>query len=194
MVQRGDDEIILLKIVNSIFAAHQSHQVKSDAVGARIIQRKNAFAIAGDDPRAINAQARSFLYQPELHRVPIEPRQFMQRAKAQRPQPTFAIGHHIIGKHRISQHWHMAEHVMENVRFLQIVNLVWRADKIACGETAVGEMIKEHIIRYQPRHRNNLPPRRRHQSRVELDIIGNARLFEFQHVNPAQKRLGSSAR
>ena len=40
----------------------------------------------------------------------------------------------------------MAEDVMENVRFLQIVELFGRTNEIARGETPVREMIEKHIV------------------------------------------------
>src|SRR3546814_2998505 len=80
----------------------------------------------------------------------------------------------------------------EDVGFLKIIELLRRADEIARREAPVREMVKEHIVGDEPRHRDHLPPRRRRQPRVELTIIGNARLFEAQHVDAAQKSLRSA--
>ena len=55
-------------------------------------------------------------------------------------------------------------------------------------------MIEKHCVGDQPRHRDDLPPCRRHQPRIELAIIGNSRLFEPQHIDAAQKGLGRTAR
>src|SRR3546814_9060178 len=81
----------------------------------------------------------------------------------------------------------MAEDVVEDVGFLQIVELLRGADEIARGKAPVGEMVEEGGVGYQPRHRDDPPPGRRHQPRVEVAVVGNARLFEPQHVDDAQR-------
>src|SRR3546814_7952746 len=83
----------------------------------------------------------------------------------------------------------MAEDVVEDVGFLKIVELLRRADEIARGKAPVREMVEKDVVGDEPRHRDDLPSRRRHQSRVERAVIGNARLFEAQHVDTAQKSL-----
>ncbi len=57
----------------------------------------------------------------------------------------------------------MAEHVVEDVGLLQIIELVAPADEIARDEAAVGEMLEEHLVGHQPGHGDHLPARRRHQ-------------------------------
>jgi len=88
----------------------------------------------------------------------------------------------------------MAEYVVKDVGFLQIVELRRRANKISRGKAPVRKMVEKDFVGDEARHRDHLPPRRGHQPRVELAIIGNARLFEAQHIDTAQKRVGGAAR
>ena len=60
----------------------------------------------------------------------------------------------------------MSEHVVKNIGFLQIIELLRRADKIACRKAAVSEMIEEHFIGDQSGHGDDLPTGRCHQTRV----------------------------
>src|SRR3546814_13243655 len=82
----------------------------------------------------------------------------------------------------------MAENVVKDVGFLQIVELLRRADEIARRKAAMGEMVEKDIVGNQPRHRDHPPPGRVNQSRDEVAIAGDARLFESQHVASAQAR------
>ena len=81
----------------------------------------------------------------------------MQLSEAHRPLATLAISFHEISKHRIGQHRHMAENVVENVRLLKIVELFFRPDEGARREAAIGEMVEEHLIRHQFRHGHDTP-------------------------------------
>ncbi len=77
----------------------------------------------------------------------------------QRPHPALAIGLHVIGEDRMGQHRDMAEHVVEDVRLLDIVELVGAADELAGGKAAVGEMVEEDLVGHQRRHRDHAPAR-----------------------------------
>ena len=81
----------------------------------------------------------------------------------------------------------MAEHVVEDVGLLQIVELVGPADEIAGDEAAVGEMIEEHLVGHQPRHRHHLPAGGLHQPLGQFLEIGDAGLRQPQHVEPGKK-------
>ena len=189
-----DHEIILLIIVDPVFRPHHPLQIEADTIGAVAIQREFAFAIAGDNSRAIDAQALGLLHQPEFHRVPVEPRQLFERAKLQRPFAATPIGRHIIAERLVGEHRHMAEHIVKDIRLLQIIELVRAANEIAGHETPIGQMIEEHIVRYQPRHRHDLPARRRHQPFVEFGEVRNTWLGQLQHVQPLQELLRSAPR
>jgi hypothetical protein len=87
----------------------------------------------------------------------------------------------------------MAEHVVEDVRFLQIIELVGPADEIARDEAAIGHMIEEHLVGHQPGHRDDLPAGQLHQPFGQLLEIGNAGLRQLEHVEPAQIGLRRAA-
>ena len=129
----------------------------------RILQRVARFGGRRHDAGAKNAQALRRVQQPKLDRVPIEPGQVVQPAQTQGAQPSLAISLHVVGEDRIGQHRHMAEHVMENVRLLQIVKLIGAADKSARGKTAVGQVRVEYLVWNQPGHGNHTPAGERGQ-------------------------------
>ena len=150
--------------------------------------------MAGDDPRAIDAQPVCFLDQAELDSVPIEPGEMIEAVIFQGPQAAPAIGRHIIGKDRVREHRHMAEHVMKHVRFLQIIKLFASADEITGNKATIGEVIEKNIIGNQPRNRDHFPAGRIHQSIGKLGKVGNARLGEIEYINSVQKGLACTAR
>src|SRR3546814_3196062 len=108
--------------------------IKADAVGAGCVEREAAVGEARDNARAVDAQRARFLDQPELHRVPIEPPEIFERVKPHRALPAAAISGEIIGEHRVREHRHMAEHVVKDVGFLQIIELIGPPDEIARSE------------------------------------------------------------
>ena len=56
-----------------------------------VIERENAFAKARHDASAIDAETRRLLDQAEFDRVPVKPRQFLQRPELKRAEATLAI-------------------------------------------------------------------------------------------------------
>ena len=159
MFERGNHEIILLVIVNPILSAHQAQQIKTDTIGAGIVEAENALTIAGYDTRAVNTQPRWFLDQTKLDRIPVQPRKLMQCAKAKAAQSALPISDHIIGENRVREHRDMAENIVEHIGFLKVIELFGRADKIACRKTPICEVIEKHIVGNKPRHRDDLPTR-----------------------------------
>ena len=51
----------------------------------------------------------------------------------------------------------MAKDIMENVRFLQVVQLVGMTNELAGRKTTVGKVVEEDGVRDQTRHRHNGP-------------------------------------
>ena len=77
----------------------------------------------------------------------------------------------------------MAEHIVEHVRLLEVVDLVGRADEIARDEAAMGEMIEERLVGDQPGHRDHLPAGELHQpfgQRVEARDAGPVHAQEIE--------------
>ncbi|MEJ1970504.1 MAG: hypothetical protein WDN03_18030 [Rhizomicrobium sp.] len=127
-------------------------------LGEGALDRVDRFRPAGRDARAVEAHAIDAFDQPELDRVPVEPRQVLERPElVQRPLAALAIGFHVIGEDRVGQHRHMAEHVVEDIGLLQIVELAGAADELAGREAPVGEMVEEDLVRHQRRHRDDAP-------------------------------------
>ena len=80
----------------------------------------------------------------ELDRVPVKPREVVQRTEfLKRALAALAIGLHVIGEHGMGEHRHMAEHVVEDVRLLDVVELVGAADELACGKRRLARWSKK---------------------------------------------------
>src|SRR3546814_21116085 len=79
-----------------------------------VIKREKTFATAGNDACPIDAKLSFFPHQPELHRMPVKPRQPVQRAILQTAQAPAPISLHIIGEDRVREQGHMAKDIMEH--------------------------------------------------------------------------------
>ncbi len=139
----------------------------------RIVEAVYRFAGRGENPRAVDPQPLLCRKQPKLDGVPIKPRQVTQMAEAQRLQPALAVGLHVIGENRVHQHRHMAVDVVEDVRLLQVVELVAMPDETGRGEAPAGEKRKKHVVGNQPRHRDDAPPGHPVEDVAEAAEIGN---------------------
>ena len=73
--------------------------------------------------------------QAELDRVPVHAREVRQHAELLRAQAAVAVGLDVVGDHRVHQHRHVAEHVVEDVGLLEVVELVRLADEAARRES-----------------------------------------------------------
>ena len=85
----------------------------------------------GGDARPIDAQGPLFLDQAEFHGIPVDPGKLIEHSQRPGAQTALAIGLDEIGQHRIHEHRYMAEHVMEDIRLLQVIELVGIADEAA---------------------------------------------------------------
>ena len=108
-----------------------------------------------------------------------------------RPQPlgaqtAFAVGLQIIGEHRMHQHRHVAEDIVEDVGLLEVVELR-SARRMNCPgrEAAMREMVEEHLGRHEPRHGHDLPTgTRRHQHLAEPAEIEDRLGADRQRLHP----------
>ncbi len=133
--------------------------------------------------RAEDAQPRRRRQQPELDRIPIEPREIGELAARQRPQSTLAIGLQKARIDRIREQWDMAEYVVKDIRLLQIVERLLRADEGAGGKAPIGEMLEENIVRHEAGDRNDAPAGQRREPRAQRVEIGNAVRRQLQRVH-----------
>ena len=81
----------------------------------------------------------------------------------------------------------MAEDIVKDIGFLEIVELFGGADEAPRHETPLGKMAKEHIIGYQPWHRHDLPAGQVEQPRRQFSKIGNARPGHLEHIDTGEK-------
>jgi len=117
----------------------------------------------------------------------------VERAQAFGAQPALAVGLHVVGEDRVGEHRDMPEHVVEDVRLLDIVEAVGGPDEIARRKAPVGEMLEEDVVGHQARHRDDLPAGDRLEvggQRLEIgDPIG-----ELQLLQPCQEFVACPAR
>jgi len=193
LLEAVDHEIGLLVIVDPVMGAHHALHVERDPVGRRIVEREDALAAGGDDARAVDVQGVAVSDQAELDRVPIKAGEFVDRIELLGAQTALAISLHIIGEDRVGEHRHMAEHVVEDVGLLQIIELVGFADELAGDEAAIGEMLEEDIVGDEARHRDHRPAGGPAQFLVEFVEIGNSGAGEMEHVEPIEEFLRGAA-
>ena len=67
------------------------------------------------------------------------------------------VGRHVIGKHRIEQQRHMAEQVVEHVRFGDVVDLVGTTDPPSHRKAPIGQMLEEIKFRQETFDPDQLP-------------------------------------
>src|SRR3989344_1949188 len=79
--------------------------------------------------------------------------------------------------------------VVKNIRLLNIVELVFAADKTGGGEASVRQMFEKYRIVDESRYHNNLPPGLSVQHIIELAKIRNASGHYTQLFEPIQKLL-----
>ena len=82
----------------------------------------------------------------------------------------------IIGEERVGEHGDMAEHLVKEVGFLQIIHLVRLADEGGHREFAIGEHVKKRLRRHQTRYPDHLPAGELHQFFIHPVEMRNARL------------------
>ncbi|MNT26389.1 hypothetical protein D3C72_1619600 [compost metagenome] len=87
----------------------------------------------------------------------------------------------------------MAEHVVEAVRLLQVVQLLGLAHPPAGREAAVGQVLEEHLVRHQAGHGDHLPAGGTHQGLVELAEVRHAVLFHAQRGQALQEFVADPA-
>ncbi len=87
----------------------------------------------------------------------------------------------------------MAEDVVEDVRLLEIVELLGPADEATGGEAPVGQVIKEHLIGHETRHRHNGPAGEGVELAVHLAEVGNAFAVQVQRPQAVEEGLAGAA-
>src|SRR5690606_13584499 len=159
LLEAVDDEVGLLVVVDAVARAHDPLEVEADAVGRRRLQAVHRLAAGRDDAAAVDAQPAGLADEPELHRVPVQPGQVLQRVRADgvRLDPAAAIGGHVVGEHRVHQQRHVAEEVVEEVRLLDVVDLLGAADPPGDREAPVGQVVEEVEFGQQALHADQAP-------------------------------------
>ncbi len=87
----------------------------------------------------------------------------------------------------------MAEHIVEAVGLLQVIELLGLAHPPARGKAAVGQVLEEHGIRHQAGHRHHLPAGGAHQGFIELVEAGHAVALHAQRGQALQEFIADAA-
>jgi hypothetical protein len=147
-------------------------------------QREAALAEAGEDAGAVDPGPVVLAGEAELDRVPVEARDPLQCAHLHRREAELAQFLHEIGDLGQSEEGDVAEHVVKDIRLLQIIELRALADEIAGGEAALAEMVEEDVLGDEARNGDHDPAGARAEPRVEVAKFGDARPIDPQHVQP----------
>ena len=87
----------------------------------------------------------------------------------------------------------MPEDIMENVRLLEVVELIGPPDEVSRREASIGEMLEEHFVRNQSRNGNDLPPCVLHQHLTQAAEVGNRVGSDRQGTHALHELVASAA-
>ena len=107
----------------------------------------------------------------------------MQLSALHSAQTALSISFHELGKHRVCQHWHVAENIMENIWLLKVFKFLFRSDERTSRKAAIGEMIKEDLIRHQLGYGHDAPASFLFQLVAQLLHIRDAALRQAKRLN-----------
>src|SRR5690606_8539995 len=93
----------------------------------------------------------------ELDRIPVQPREKLQRVQTFGLEAAFTERLHVAGKYRVEQQGYMAEQVMEKVGFDDVVELCFRTQPRCDRKTAVGQQGEELAFGNQAGHGDKMP-------------------------------------
>ena len=88
----------------------------------------------------------------------------------------------------------MAEDVVEDVRLLDVVELVGLADELAGREAPVREMLEEDRVRHEAGHADHAPAGEHLQLLVQAIDVGDRVLAERERVEPVEKFVRGAPR
>ena len=87
----------------------------------------------------------------------------------------------------------MPEDIVEDIGFLDVIELLARADEVAGRKTTVGEVVEEHLIGDQHRHRHHGPAGERPELFIERTEFGDAAATEVEPLEPLQEPAAGTA-
>ena len=125
-------------------------------VAARGVDR---LAARGKNAGAVRAQAARGAHQPELHRVPVQPGQHLERRGRARVRADGAVRLDEVREHRVREHGQVAEEVVEQIGFDEIVELVAPAHPHRDREAALGQVREEIRFGNEPRNADDFETR-----------------------------------
>ncbi len=87
----------------------------------------------------------------------------------------------------------MAEHVMEDVGLLQVIELIRLADELARGEPAMGEVVEEDTVRDEAWNRHDRPAGQPLQLLIDARKVRDARPVQIERIEPLQEGVAGAA-
>ena len=81
----------------------------------------------------------------------------------------------------------MPEDIVEDVRLLQVIQLLGLANETPGHEAAIGEMLEKHRVGHQSRHRHHAPAGQSVQAFRQILEVGNASARQAEALNAFQE-------
>ena len=100
---------------------------------------------------------------------------------------------HCVRHARMGQHRHMSEDVVEDIRFLDVIELVGSADELPGGEAPVGEMLEEDFVGDKSRHSDDSPAGALLQVVAQAAKIGDVCGVDGEVAHPLDELVAGSA-
>ena len=111
----------------------------------------------------------------------------LQHAQLLRAQTAHPVCLHKIGDHRVHQHGHMAEHVVEHVGLFQVVELIGAPDELAGRKAALRQVFEKDLVRHQTGHRDDLPAGAWQQHIIQGTKVGDGVRLHRQAAHTVYK-------
>ena len=136
-------------------------------------QRVEGFLRRGEDAATVDAPAGRGVEQAELDGQPVQPRQ-VDALLFRGLETELAVGVGEFGEPGIGQQRAVAEDLVEDVRFLQVVQLLGLADEGGDGKLLAGQQLEEGLERDQRRHSRHAPASGGFEHTIDLAELRNA--------------------
>ena len=117
----------------------------------------------------------------------------MQLSKAQRAASALAVGLQEARVHGVGEQRDVTEHVMEDVRLLQIIEFGLGTNERPGGKASVGEMLEEGVVGNKPRDGDDAPAGQSRKPFAQIRKIRDAGARKLQLRLRFEKGLAGAA-
>jgi hypothetical protein len=179
-----EDEVGVLQPVDLVGPVHRHHGIEGHAFHAVALDCMLHLGGRRQDAGTVGLQALLRVDQAEFDGEPVEAGQQMDVGAGL--DAAAAIFLHVIGEHRIGEQRHVAEEIVEQVGFDQVVDLLALADPHGHREAAMGEMIVEGGVGNETRHADDAPAGQRLEPRIDRREVGD-RIAQLDRLETRQE-------